>query len=164
MRSLISDWSSTFSELAGPDSPKALSYDSLHKKEDLMYEIINKDEDDFDNLWEDGIILKEMIGEANAIKYKSEADSAINLSVDRFLMDFSGYELKMKLPGTPVGGNGYLDSTGCQVWKVKSDFFLTEPYEMYAESKVINWWAWIVSGVFVMFVISGMVFRKMKKG
>jgi hypothetical protein len=46
---------------------------------------------------------------------------------------------------------------------VKSDYFLTEPYEMWAESKIPNGWAWIVSGLFIVFVIAGVIFRIIKK-
>jgi hypothetical protein len=50
------------------------------------------------------------------------------------------------------------------LWPVKSDFFMTEPYEMWAESKTPNTWAWIVSGIFLVFVLTGVIVRIIKKG
>jgi hypothetical protein len=41
---------------------------------------------------------------------------------------------------------------------------MTEPYEMWAESKTPNTWAWIVSGFFLAFVLTGVIVRIIKKG
>lgn len=164
LRNIISEWNGTFSELIAPEDSGSLNPETLSKKESVMYEMITKDEDSFDKLWEDGTILRKYLGEEAAEKYRIEADSALGLVTDKFLVSFSDYALKMSMPGKILGGNGLADSAGCQVWNVKSDFFMTEPYIMYAESKVTNWWAWVISGLFILFVISGVVFRKMQKG
>jgi hypothetical protein len=49
------------------------------------------------------------------------------------------------------------------LWPIKSDYFLSEPYEMWAESKIPNTWAWIVSGLFLAFVVTGVIVRVIKK-
>jgi hypothetical protein len=67
------------------------------------------------------------------------------------------------MPGKLIGTNGFVDSTGIMLWPVKSDFFVTEPYEMWAESKTPNNWAWIVTGVFLMFVLTGILFKTLRK-
>jgi hypothetical protein len=41
---------------------------------------------------------------------------------------------------------------------------MTEPYEMWAESKTSNTWTWIVSGIFLAFVLTGVIVRIIKKG
>lgn len=164
MRNLVSEWTHTLYELAGVTADKGISPDSLKKKEDYMLEVIKRNENNFDTLWENGTILKELIGEPNAKKYKVEADSAIKIVLDKLLIDFSGFDQRIIMPGKLIGGNGFADSAGIQRWSVSSDFFMTEPYVIYAESKVTNWWAWIVSGIFILFVISGIIFRKMQKG
>ena len=64
------------------------------------------------------------------------------------------------MPGKLTGTNGYPDSTRNLLWPVKSDFFVTDKYEMWAESKTTNRWAWIVSGVFLVFVSTGIVVKK----
>jgi hypothetical protein len=35
---------------------------------------------------------------------------------------------------------------------------------MWAESKEPNKWAWIVSGIFLLFVLAGIIFKSIKKG
>jgi hypothetical protein len=67
------------------------------------------------------------------------------------------------MPGKVTGTNGFIDKTDQLLWPVKSDFFLTENYEMWAESKVINKWAWIVTGVFILFVLTGLLIRIFRK-
>ena len=68
------------------------------------------------------------------------------------------------MPGKLTGTNGFIDSSKVLLWPVKSDYFLTEPYEMWAESKIPNTWAWIVSGLFLLFVLTGVIIRIIKKG
>ena len=65
------------------------------------------------------------------------------------------------MPGKLIATNGYIDSTRNLLWPVKSDFFLTDQYEMWAESKTTNMWAWIVSGLFLVFVATGIILKKM---
>ena len=48
-----------------------------------LVKVIEKNDAEFDSLWENGIILKEFIGEDDAVKFKTEADSALDLAVDK---------------------------------------------------------------------------------
>ena len=67
------------------------------------------------------------------------------------------------MPGKLIGTNGFIDSSHVLLWPVKSDYFMTEPYEMWAESKIPNRWAWIVSGLFLAFVLTGVIMRVIKR-
>jgi hypothetical protein len=40
---------------------------------------------------------------------------------------------------------------------------MTEQYDMWAESKITNLWAWIASGLFLAFVFTGVIMRVIKK-
>ncbi len=42
------------------------------------------------------------------------------------------------MPGKLIGTNGFIDSSQVLLWPVKSDYFITEQYEMWAESKIPN--------------------------
>jgi hypothetical protein len=117
-----------------------------------------------DSLWTNGIILKEYLGETNYQRYKTDADTAIERVTRNLFIDFKGYSERIVMPGKLTGTNGFIDSCNVLLWPVKSDYFMTEPYEMWAESKLPNRWAWIVSGVFLLFVIAGVIIRGIKKG
>jgi hypothetical protein len=163
-KNMVSEWIGEFSKLTKGTANEAMSFQSLKSREDEFVIIFEKDEKQLDSLWKNGILLKEIVGEANALKYKSEADSAITLTTNKLLADFREYSVRIVMPGKLIGTNGFIDSSQILLWPVKADYFMTEPYEMWAESKVPNVWAWIVSGVFLIFVLSGVIVRIIKRG
>jgi hypothetical protein len=164
MKNLISEWITEFVKLtkgkAGPD----LSMESLKSHENDFVKICRDNEDKLDSLWSNGIILKQFIGEDNALKYKTEADSAVNIAAENFWVDFKEYSVRISMPGKLTATNGFIDSSKILLWPVKSDYFLSEPYEMWAESKLPNRWAWTVSGLFLVFVLTGVLIKIIKKG
>lgn len=163
-RTLVSEWTGVFSELLGNEGTGDLSPETLKSDEDKFYRIMITNESDFDSLWANGNILKSMIGEENGLKYFSEADSAVNIVLDRLLITFSDYTMKIVMPGRVIETNGFRDNSPGLQWRVMSDFFLTEPYEMRAVSRIQNWWAWVLSGIFVLFVMTGIMINKKRKG
>jgi hypothetical protein len=141
-----------------------MTRESLKARQDKFIQVVESYNAKFDSLWQNGIILKELIGEENAVKFKTEADSALGSVTKYFLVDFKDYSVRIVMPGKLIGTNGFIDSSHILLWPVKSDFFMTEPYEMWAESKTPNTWAWIVSGIFLVFVLTGVIVRIIKKG
>lgn len=163
MRCLVSEWIGEFSELAGSKAEGDMTFNALKAREDEFIRIINEGTEHFDSLWTNGIMLKQFIGEDNAGRYQVEADSALNIVTNHLFVDFSQYTQRIIMPGEIIGTNGFIDSAKILIWPVISDYFLTEPYIMYAESKIPNRWAWIVSGIFLLFVMAGIIFRIIKK-
>lgn len=163
MKCMVSEWSAEFVKLtdgkAGPD----LSKESLKAREDELVKLIETTGDDFDSLWNNGIILREFLGIENGQKFQIEADSAANIITEKLFFSFDDYSLRIIMPGELIGANGFADSTGVMQWPVKSDYFITEPYVMWAESKTPNKWAWIVTGLFLLFVLGGIIFRAVRK-
>ena len=160
MKNLVSEWICEFSVLTGERVSNELTKESLKRRENEFVEIVQKDIEHFDSLWQNGTLLREFIGEANAIKYKTEADSAAITATERFWVDFKSYTVRSVMPGKNTDTNGFIDSAGFLLWPVNSDFFLTEPYIMRAESKTPNLWAWLVSGLFLLFVITGIALKR----
>ncbi len=163
-KSAMAEWIGDFSNLAGAKASGDMTFDALKAREDELVKISMENDNHFDSLWKNGIILKEFIGEQNALKYKTEADSAINLVVEKLFVSFHNYTIRIIMPGKLIGTNGLMDSTKVLLWPVKSEYFMTQPYEMWAESKEPNRWAWIVSGIFLLFVFAGITFRTIKRG
>ena len=162
-KNLVSEWIGLFSGLTAGKRGNDFTDEILKSKENEILDMVKKNSEKFDSLWSNGYILKEIIGDANALKYKAEADSAIKTVEANFLLDFKNYSVRIVMPGKLLGTNGFIDSSHILLWPVQSDYFLTEPYEMWAESKTPNTWAWIVSGLFLGFVITGVVMRIIKK-
>jgi hypothetical protein len=162
-KSIVSEWIGEFSRLTAGKGGNDISRETLKSREGDLAKIVNKYNNKFDSLWAKGVILKEMIGERNAVKFKTEGDTALAVVTRVLLADFKEYSVKIAMPGKIIGTNGFIDKTEQLLWPVKSDFFLTETYEMWAESKVVNKWAWIVTGVFILFVVTGLILRLFRK-
>lgn len=162
-KNVVSEWIGIFSGLTAGKRGNDFTEKSLKSRENEILDLVKKNSDKFDSLWSNGYILKEVIGDSNALKYKTEADSAIKTVEANLLLDFKNYSLRIVMPGKLLGTNGFIDSSHVLLWPVQSEYFLTEPYEMWAESKTTNTWAWIVSGLFLGFVITGVSLRVIKK-
>jgi hypothetical protein len=160
IKNIASLWIEEFSRLTAGNRGPGLSLSSLKANEDHLVKVIEENDSKFDSLWKKGVILREFIGEEDAVKFKTEADSALDIAVKRYLIDFISYSVRIVMPGKLTGTNGYVDSTRNLLWPVKSDFFMADRYEMWAESKTTNVWAWIVSGVFLIFVATGIIIKK----
>ncbi len=164
LKNIVSEWIGEFALLVNGKGGDYLSLKSLKAREGELFKIVEANDDKLDSLWTNGIILKDFIGEANANKFRDEADSAISVATKKIMINFKEYSVRIVMPGKLTGSNGFIDSTKVLLWPVKSDYFLTEPYKMWAESKVPNTWAWIVSGLFLFFVMTGVIIRIIKKG
>jgi hypothetical protein len=161
-KSLIAEWIAKFFELAQDKPGLDETIGILKENEEILAEMFVGDGREFDSIWSNNIILKELIGEENTLIFKTDADSALKV-IDDLPIDFASYTLRIVMPGEIIGTNGFIDSTKVLLWPTNSSFFLTEPYVMYAESKTPNKWAWIFSGIFLLFVLAGIIFRVIKK-
>jgi hypothetical protein len=162
-KNLVLAWIREFSKLIDNKEGSKSIIESLKLKEDEIAYLIIKYQDKFDSLWNNGIILKQYIGDENYERFKLETDSASSLVTDLIFVNFKEYSVRIVMPGSLTGTNGFIDSSRVLLWPVKSDYFLTENYEMWAESKTRNTWAWIVSGLFLVFVLTGVIIRITKK-
>ena len=163
LKNMASDWIAKFSGLVEGKAGNDLSRESLKARQDEYMKLIKTYDNKFDSLWKAGVILKEMIGEKNAVRFRTEADTAIEMITRDIFVNFKDYSVRIIMPGKLIGTNGFIDKTEILLWPVKSDYFMTEPYEMWAESKTPNKWTWIVTGVFVLFVITGLAIRLFRK-
>lgn len=128
--------------------------------EKKFIEVINKNQEKFDSLWSAGDLPKKILGKEDAIKFKTEADSALSIATKNLLIDYKIYSVRIVMPGKLIQTNGYIDSTQSLFWQVNPDFFFCDNYEMWAESKTPNIWAWIISGAFLVFVSAGILIKR----
>ncbi len=164
VKNIVSLWIDEFGALAERKPGNLINAKSLKSREDEFTEIITNDLHNFDSLWTNGILLRKFIGPGNVEEYRNEADSAFTHAVEKVLIDFSSYSMRMILPGKLMAANGYQDSTGTVLWSVKSDYFLTETYEMWAESRVSHVWAWALTVLLFTFLIAASFVWRKKRG
>jgi len=156
----LAEWIEEFTKLTAGRAGDDISKENLKKNErEIVNMIITKEPG------ADTVIISRFLGESNYRKFRKEADSTSSTISKRVeeLSSFKEYSLRVSMPGKVISTNGYIDKNGELLWPVKSDFFLSCQYEMWAVSKISNTWAWIVSGLFLLFVLAGLIFRVIKK-
>jgi hypothetical protein len=165
MSSLCSEFIAEFAQLLENSNSDTLVAVKLKENEDSLIAYLKKWEDQkIDETWLADSILENFAGRGTSKIFSVETDSAINITVDKVLADFKEYSVRINMPGRLVKTNGFSDSSRLVLWPVRSEYFMSEPYEMWAVSRVSNSWAWIVSAVFVLFVITGIVVKTKKEG
>jgi hypothetical protein len=163
LKNLASEWINEFVRLTEGRAGNEMTKESLKTRENDFVRMMESNDIKFDSLWYAGVLFKDLVGEVNALKFQAEADSAYDLAKEHVFISFNNYTVRIAMPGKLIGTNGFMDTTKISLWPVNSDYFLTQPYEMWAESKTPNRWTWIVSGVFLVFVLAGIIFRIIKK-
>jgi len=116
------------------------------------------------------LLVTSVLGKEFYSAFKAEIDSSMSVleTITDPFFSADSYDMEIRMPGRIIASNGHADTeleTAESVgifWTVQGDYFLLEQYEMWVESKVSNYWAWIVTAVFVLFVITGFVVRSRK--
>jgi hypothetical protein len=155
--SLVSEFIEEFSKLTEGRAGADISKEALKRREADISRLVPEGSD--------SSIFASLLGDRNYELFRTEADSASAILEKRFdqQFSFSKYSVKYVMPGKVVETNGFIDKTGEIIWPVKAEYFFTEPFEMWAESKISNIWAWVVSGIFLLFVILGMSVRTYRR-
>jgi hypothetical protein len=162
LKNLAAVWVKEFSELTAGKAEPELSSELPGVMEARFIKVIIENQVKFDSIWTTGILQKKILGEENGVKFKREADSALSVAFNRIAIDYKNYSVRIVMPGKLIRTNGYIDSTRNLMWPVNADLFFSEDYEMWAESKTPNIWDWVVSGLFLLFVITGIVLKQKK--
>jgi hypothetical protein len=158
--SIASEWIEEFVTLISQKSSAEPDRDSLKRNENRIVKILAGSSSKSDTS-----LIREIIGESNYRLYRAQADSSVSVidkKIDRAI-SLKEYTIKAVMPGRVIGTNGFFDEKGELLWPVRWDLCFTENYEMWAESKITNTWAWIIAGIFLVFVASGIIFRKIKR-
>ena len=118
--------------------------------------------DDGEENSEDMIFIT-VLGEDFYNAFETEIDSATSVldEMDTPFWTAMNYDMEIRMPGRIIDSNGYAvtdqesENGGGILWTVKGDYFLTETYEMWAESKINNYFFWSITGFFIIFVFFG---------
>ncbi len=116
-------------------------------------------------------LLAVLLGEKYVQDYVHELDSAITMldTVFNRYLNAKPYEVEIRMPGKVIGSNGYLvtgdeiENTRGILWSVSGDYFLSEDYTMWVESRIPNNYARIISALFLAFAAFGLVWFRRKK-
>jgi len=173
--SFVRQWTEVFYDNFGGTPGLSVSREEMHSMEGrLMEQIIADSRNEQEEGGEDdelARILIPVLGEPFYREFRTEIDSAgsmMEAMIEPFIST-AGYTMEIRMPGKVIASNGYT-GTGAEtegdkylLWSVYGEYFLAEPYEMWVESQVSNYWTWIVTALFVLFVVAGLVLRRRKK-
>ena len=158
-----------------------IDYEKSEKEEDEeILQLLEEDEEAMQFLEEEKngekaddieLVVTSVLGKKFYSTFKTEIDSAMSVLETMIEPFFSSdnYDMEIRMPGRIIASNGYADTdpdsenNGGILWTVKGEYFLTQQYEMWAESQVSNYWTWIISALFILFVITGFVIRSKKE-
>jgi hypothetical protein len=79
------------------------------------------------------------------------------------LLTMEDFHVETELPGLITGTNSSALNGNRVTWEVFPMAFLLEEYTMVAESRVINVWAFVVSGLVLLGLVSLLVLKSMKR-
>ncbi len=113
--------------------------------------------------------FRKILGEDFYKRFETEIDSAFRV-LDEILTDYwdmSEYDVEIRMPGNILASSGYASTGESEqekgiIWTVTGDYFMGQPYEMWAESQTTNYWAWIVTAMFIIFVVAGLLYQRGK--
>jgi len=72
------------------------------------------------------------------------------------------YTLEAEMPGLITKTNSTIMYGNTVSWDVHSLSFYFEDYEMYVESRIVNYWAFILSGIVVLLLLIALVVKTFK--
>ncbi|HCC70808.1 MAG TPA: hypothetical protein DEQ09_06625 [Bacteroidales bacterium] len=109
--------------------------------------------------------IDSLLGEGFYRRNKAVLESLVEEVENEFevAFDAESYIVQTSMPGDLMDTNGYIDDEGNVIWEMDGEVILSADYEMWVESKTRNTWSWIVTGVFVLFVIGGLIIRVSRK-
>ncbi|MEE4213514.1 MAG: hypothetical protein V2I34_00510 [Bacteroidales bacterium] len=130
-----------------------------HREDEITASIL------FDDM-EDKQLIDSLLGKGFYEAHKALNDTLVSELEEEFsvALNTASYLVQTIMPGELIATNGYIDEDANILWEVKGETILSSEYNMWAESRVRNTWAWILTGIFLVFVISGFVIRRIKKG
>lgn len=110
-------------------------------------------------------LLDSLLGRGVYDNNRALVDTLMSQVEDEFSTALStdSYLIQTIMPGELVATNGYIDEDGNILWELEGDLIFTSEYNMWAESKTSNLWAWIITGAFVLFILLGLLLKAYRK-
>ncbi len=129
----------------------------FEREEEMSYAI-------FEDM-EEKELVNSLVGEGFYESNRILLDTLLSEVENEFLVAFETdpYLVQVFMPGELISANGYIDEEGNVLWEVKGEVFLSTDYNMWAESSTTNLWAWIITGIFLLFFISGLAVRAIRR-
>jgi hypothetical protein len=157
-------WTEIFYSLYGNHPDLHISKEEMKENIPRMIEYILEKED-ADSLF------KDVLGEEFAHTFKNEIDHSVSIleEMDNNYTSGRDYDLEIRMPGRIIASNGSAvtdpgaGNAGGILWTVRGRYCLTQDFEMWTESRVNNYYIWLITGLFILFVAGGFIIYHRKR-
>ena len=168
-------WIDIFQDLFGNDPRLQVSRESMNSKESLFVEYFLTHEGSFDQIFADSIppdsLFISVLGKEFFQAFKEEINYAFSILSDmnRPIWYSDNYDLEIHMPGKIFASNGYAvtdpepGSGEGILFTVAPEHFVTQTYECWVKSRVNNYVIWVITGLFVLIVLGGLIRRYRKR-
>jgi len=78
------------------------------------------------------------------------------------LLNMENFSIEVEMPGLITETNSYNLIGNTVRWRVDNDTFYFEDLEMYVESRVVNYWAFVLSGIIVLLLLIALIVKLLK--
>lgn len=154
-------WTEIFYDLFEGHPKLKISREEMRSKAPQFVDcILNADEDD-----ELDTIVIALLGVEFDTTFREEIEYSVTILEEMENNYTSGrdYDVEIRMPGRIIASSGYAvtdpetgNGSGI-LWTVKGRYCLTQDYEMWVESRVNNYFVWIITGLFILFVTGGFI-------
>ena len=120
------------------------------------------DNDDLDSIFS-AVLGKEFYSD---FKDEIKHSSTILEEMENNYTSGRDYDVEIRMPGRIIASSGYAvtdpetENGGGIIWTVRGRNCLTQDYEMWVESRVNNYFIWIITGLFILFVAGGFIVNR----
>ncbi|MCI0522686.1 MAG: hypothetical protein L0Y37_03425 [Bacteroidales bacterium] len=144
----ISEWIEEAGKLSEASGKDSLTTEMLRSHEKEFLEILEPDH----NM---SLTCIPILGEEVCSRFSAELDTAQNIVMERLntSLFFDDYTLQIVMPAKVIATNGYQMPGGELAWPVTGNHFLTSDSLMFAEVRIINYWAIILT----LILLSGLI-------
>ncbi len=135
----------------------------LSKKDTLFQIIVNENNDDIDEILES---FSAVLGTKSIFNLKDQLSAELVAMEKKgdFMWEASGdYTNEVIMPGLIIDTNAPSIEGNKVIWKFESKRFAYTDYTMWVESRVVNTWAVVISGLAVLLILLGLLVPSLRK-
>lgn len=165
-------WVEIFYDLFGDDPRLAMGRETMNRKEPQFINYLAGSDQAFEGetLLPDSMFMA-VLGPDFFAAFRDEIAHSMTLlhEMNRPVMFSSEYDMEIRMPGRIIASNGYaathadLENEGSFLFSVGPEYYLTQDYELWVQSRVNNYFFWVITGIFVAIVITGLTGRYGKR-
>ena len=168
VRSILNDFIDLLARGADKLKDPGLDPDLIRANKETIYQELVKSTEDSELELEDFLTVSEQVLDSPQIRQIREQNRAAFEELERktkFLDTMWGdhFSNRVAMPGLIVDTNAPSIEGRTAIWKFDPGTFLFQDYDMWVESRTLNWWFLIVAGLVLLSVLALLIFHLIRR-